>query len=275
MQQIRRPRDVLGLDHALTLRTKMPLHRRNTLQCMNVTAVVVRASDEAVLLLPSGLPQVEVTGKHWFPDVEAVLRALREQSGIEACVLTCLERPAGSTTYLMVLAGAEPANARWVHAHDDPAVIAARQAPRPAAGLPRDTGLDDARLVRRALPWIDARTTRTGPAAQVRSWGLSNVLRIPTTDGDVYFKALAHSSTVRPARVDALPLLFAHEPLLLQKLSDERPDAVPAPLAIDERRAWMLLPDLGSPLARRAGHFGLDRGIARSCTVAAQLCGPV
>ena len=65
----------------------------------------------------------------------------------------------------------------------------------------------------------------------------------------MYFKALAHSSTIRPARVDALPLLFAHEPLLLRKLSDERPGAVPAPLAIDEKRAWMLLPDLGPPLA--------------------------
>jgi hypothetical protein len=100
-----------------------------------------------------------------------------------------------------------------------------------------------------ALEWIDSGTARTGPVTQVRSWGLSNVLRIPTADEDVYFKALAHSSTIRPARVDALPLLFAHEPLLLQKLSDERPGAVPAPLAIDEERAWMQLPDLGPPLA--------------------------
>ncbi|WP_433017771.1 hypothetical protein [Kribbella sp. CA-294648] len=110
--------------------------------------------------------------------------------------------------------------------------------------------MDDATLVRRGLLWIDAQLAaagveRTGPAAQVRSWGLSNILRIPTADGNVYFKALARSSTIRPARVDALPLLFAHEPLLLQKLSDEHPDAVPAPLAVDEQRVWMLLPDLG------------------------------
>jgi hypothetical protein len=216
---------------------------------MNVTAVVVRASDEAVLLLPSGLPQVEVTGKLWFPDVEAVVRALREQSGIEAYVLTCLDDQPGSTTYLMVLAGAEPANARWVHDLDDPAAIAARK----HLALPPDSPVTPAWTMPAwyddALQWIESRTAPTGPATQVRSWGLSNVLRIPTTDGDVYFKALAHSSTVRPARVDALPLLFAHEPLLLQKLSDERPGAVPAPLAIDEKRAWMLLPDLGTPLA--------------------------
>jgi len=101
-----------------------------------------------------------------------------------------------------------------------------------------------------AVPWIDEQlaATRTGPWSQVRSWGLSNVLRFPTTQGDVYFKALAHTSTIRPARPDALPLLFAHEPVLLKKLSDEQPGSVPAPLAIDEKRAWMLLPDLGSPL---------------------------
>jgi hypothetical protein len=98
------------------------------------------------------------------------------------------------------------------------------------------------------LPWIDQHVTRTGPWSQVRSWGLSNVLRIPTTDGDVYFKALAHSSTTN-APPDALPLLFAHEPLFLQRIATDRPGAVPAPLAIDEKRAWMLLPDLGKSLA--------------------------
>ncbi|MEI8413053.1 MULTISPECIES: aminoglycoside phosphotransferase family protein [unclassified Kribbella] len=213
---------------------------------MTATAVVVRASDQAVLLLPSGLPQVEVAEKFWFPDVEAVVQALREQLAIEAYVLTCLD---DEPTYLMVSAGAAPANARWVHELDDPAAIAARK----HLALPPDSPVTPAWTMPgwydEALPWIDSRTARTGPAAQVRSWGLSNVLRIPTADGDVYFKALAHSSTVRPARVDALPLLFAHEPLLLQRLSEERPDAVPAPLAIDEQRAWMLLPDLGSPLA--------------------------
>jgi hypothetical protein len=127
------------------------------------------------------------------------------------------------------------------------------------------------------MPWIDeqlvaAGTPRTGVPAQVRSWGLSNVLRCPTAKGDVYFKALAHSTTIRPARPDALPLLFAHEPLFLQKLSAARPGEVPAPLAIDEQRAWMLLPDLGPVLALEPdlslwtealrGHARLQRGFA-------------
>nr|WP_238345517.1 aminoglycoside phosphotransferase family protein [Actinopolymorpha cephalotaxi] len=127
------------------------------------------------------------------------------------------------------------------------------------------------------MPWIDthleaAGAPRTGLPVQVRSWGLSNVLRCPTAKGDVYFKALAHSSTIRPARAGALPLLFAHEPLLLEKLSGERPGAVPTPLAIDEQRAWMLLPDLGPALAHEPdlslwfeavrGHARLQRSYA-------------
>jgi len=200
---------------------------------------VVRAEDEAVLVLP----RIDVPGEFWFPDVEAVVRALRERPGIDAYVLTCLdEQP---QTYLLVATGTVPAEP----APDDPAVAAARR----HLALPPDSPVTPAWTkpgwYDEALPWIDERIERTGPITQVRSWGLSNVLRCPTADGDVYFKALAHSSTIRPARPDALPLLFAHEPLFLQKISSERPGAVPAPLAIDEKRAWMLLPDLGPTLA--------------------------
>lgn len=246
------------------------MHRPHTLQLMEITAVVVRASDEAVLMLPSGLPRVEFADKLWFADVEPVVWALHEQLDIEAAVLTCLnEEP---TTYLMVSTGGVPADARWVHDVDDPAVIAARQ----HLALPPDAPVTPAWTrpgwYDEALPWIDERIVATGPWSQVRSWGLSNVLRFPTADGDVYFKSLAHSSTIRPARADPLPLLFAHEPLLLKRLSDDRPGAVPAPLAIDEKRAWMLLPDLGPPLGGESdiavwidalqGHARLQRSYA-------------
>jgi hypothetical protein len=70
---------------------------------------VVRPSDQAVLVLPSGLPQVDVDDKTWFPDVEDAVTALRIELGIEAFVLTCLfEQP---SQYLMLLTGAEPADA--------------------------------------------------------------------------------------------------------------------------------------------------------------------
>jgi hypothetical protein len=232
---------------------------------MEITAVVVRASEEAVLMLPSGLPRLEFAEKLWFPDVEPVLRALH---GIDAAVLTCLsEEP---MIYLMVSTGVVPDDARWVHDVDDPAVVAARQ----HLALPPDSPVTPAWTkpdwYDEALPWIAEYVA--GPWTQVRSWGLSNVLRISGPDGDVYFKALAHSSTIRPAHADALPLLFAHEPLLLKHISDDLPGTVPAPLAIDEKRGWMLLPDLGPPLAGESdiavwidalrGHARLQRSYA-------------
>jgi hypothetical protein len=226
---------------------------------VEVTAVVVRPDDGAVLVLPSGLPKVGVAEKSWFPDVEGPVRALRTQHGVEACVLLCLDEQQDATAYLMTAVGAVPDGARWVNDLDDPLVIAARNHLALPSGSPATPAWTMPGWYAEAMPWIDmhldaAGTPRTGLPVQVRSWGLSNVLRCPTAAGDVFFKALAHSTTIRPARPDALPLLFAHEPLLLRKLSDERPAAVPAPLAIDEQRAWMLLPDLGPALAHEADH---------------------
>jgi hypothetical protein len=241
--------------------------------------VVVRPDGEALLVLPSGLPRLSVADEFWFPDVDAPVRALRSELGIEACVLTCLDDRPGETSYLMVSVGSVPSDAQWVTSStfDDPLVAAARE----QLALPADSPVTPAWTrpgwYAEAMPWIDeqlsaAGTPRTGVPAQVRSWGLSNVLRCPTSKGDVYFKALAHASTIRPAHADALPLLFAHEPVLLQKLSEARPGEVPAPLAIDEERAWMLLPDLGPALARGPevelwieslrGHARLQRSFA-------------
>jgi len=66
----------------------------------------------------------------------------------------------------------------------------------------------------------------------VRAW--STVLRVPTVDGTVWFKATAPG--------------VRHEAALLRLLSERRPDLVPEPLALDEERGWMLLRDAGTPL---------------------------
>ncbi|MFF0264495.1 aminoglycoside phosphotransferase family protein [Kribbella sp. NPDC004536] len=153
---------------------------------------------------------LEMPEGFWFPDVEPVLRALREQFGVEAVVRTCVSED--PVTYLT-----EPRE--W---------------------------FDD------ELRWIGQHVQATGPFVQVKSWGLSNVLRIPTAGGDVYFKALPQPS----ADPDALPFLFAPEPRFLRLASADRPGQVPAPIAIDEERAWMLLADLGTPL-EASGDVGL------------------
>jgi hypothetical protein len=138
----------------------------------------MRPDGEAVLMLPSGLPGVSVADEFWFPDVDAPVRALRSELGIEACVLSCLDDRPGETSYLMVSIGTVPADAQWVALDNLPAPLAA--AAREQLALPADSPVTPAWTrpgwYAEALPWIDeqlamAGTPRTGVPAQVRSGG--------------------------------------------------------------------------------------------------------
>jgi Phosphotransferase enzyme family len=87
--------------------------------------------------------------------------------------------------------------------------------------------------------WIEAQLRplgfeTTGPPEQPHVQPWSTVLRIPTSDGDVYFKASA------PVQAFEVPLLA----LLREKFADRLPDV----LAFDVDRAWMLMRDAGVPL---------------------------
>ena len=74
----------------------------------------------------------------------------------------------------------------------------------------------------------------TGPVEQPHVQPWSTVLRIPTTDGDLYFKASA------PVQAFEVPLLALFE--------DDFADRLPEVLAYDVDRAWMLMRDAGVPL---------------------------
>jgi hypothetical protein len=92
-----------------------------------------------------------------------------------------------------------------------------------------------------AAAWITARLAERGeaviaPIEQVRNWSLSCVLRARTTTGSAYFKVASE-----------LPL-FVNEPVVVDALSRLYPEHIPAPLAIDAGRRWMLLADFGEPL---------------------------
>jgi len=63
---------------------------------------------------------------------------------------------------------------------------------------------------------------------QVKHWCISSVLRVKTEGPDFYFKV--------PAR---LPM-FVQEAVVVQKLAARFPAHVPAPVAIDRERGWML-----------------------------------
>jgi hypothetical protein len=66
----------------------------------------------------------------------------------------------------------------------------------------------------------------------IRPW--STVMTVPTNAGTLYFKASAS--------------LFAHETALTDYLARFRPEIVPALVAVDTKRHWMLMRDAGTPL---------------------------
>jgi hypothetical protein len=82
--------------------------------------------------------------------------------------------------------------------------------------------------------WIEREAARLGNTVvrleQVKHWSISSVLRIETDGPDLYFKV--------PAR---LPL-FVEEARLTATLAERFPAHVPAPLAVEEHRGWLLLP---------------------------------
>jgi hypothetical protein len=117
-----------------------------------------------------------------------------------------------------------------------------------------------------AHAWIRGQVNPVGPIEQphVRPW--STVLRVPTRDGDVYFKANA--------------LGFEHEARTLAVLAPFAPDLLPELVAIDADRDWMLIRDAGTRLREQpdaarwedvlARYADLQRAVApRSAELAA------
>lgn len=83
-----------------------------------------------------------------------------------------------------------------------------------------------------ATHWITEQLDQIGvrqaaPIEQMRTWERPCVLRTPTSDGELYFKAV-------------LPM-FRHEPPLTAWCADRDPLHFPRVVAIDEARGWMLM----------------------------------
>jgi hypothetical protein len=73
-----------------------------------------------------------------------------------------------------------------------------------------------------------------GPMVQERAWSLSCIIRMETSIGDVYFKAV--------------PPFMVQEAVAMREVSRRYPALLPAPLATDAGRGWMLMPDFGGDL---------------------------
>jgi hypothetical protein len=94
-----------------------------------------------------------------------------------------------------------------------------------------------------ARAWIELHARVTGELEQVHLRPWSTVLRVPTADGDLYFKAASISG--------------AFEPALTVLLAERRPGRIAAPVAVDLDRGWMLTRDAGTRL-RELLHSAAD-----------------
>ena len=104
-----------------------------------------------------------------------------------------------------------------------------------------------------ATSWVDEQLerhaiTRTGKLEQqtLRPW--ATVLSARTTHGRVWLKATGPGTSFEPA--------------LYELLGRAIPERVLAPIATDETRGWLLLPDGGPPLADRLAGAELAEALA-------------
>jgi len=92
---------------------------------------------------------------------------------------------------------------------------------------------------KQAHDWIRLEAKRnaiqlTGDIEQPHAYAWSTVLRVPTDQGMLFFKATAGETI--------------YEIALTQKLAEWVPDCMPEPVAVDTERGWMLMRDGGEQL---------------------------
>ena len=160
-----------------------------------------------VLCSPDGdvhgaLPRFEVATP-WWQDVVPLIGGARDRFRVDVTIVRLLETDGrwpphgGAVTYLAEVdvppAGLEPAD---VELADHPLRLPYAR-PGGVASL---------------VAWADRHVTRTGPPAQIRTWNLSCILRLPTADGLVWLKAV--------------PPFFAHEGRMIEQMQGIGPPLI-------------------------------------------------
>jgi len=100
----------------------------------------------------------------------------------------------------------------------------------------------DPHWLKEAHQWIDGQARRhsiriTGAIEQPHVYAWSTVMRVPTSEGTLFFKATAEESL--------------YEAALTEKLAAWFPDCMPELIAVDRSRGWMLMRDGGEQLRTR------------------------
>lgn len=244
--------------------------------------VLAHPAENLVWVVPDGagwaLPRARVARRLWIDEPGPVSGALGAALGHPVRAYRYIafreDREARREAGIYALEGVDPpgplpARGRWI-GPGDLDTLAARPDERAAvAAYFADvaSGLEATRRPPWARPgwfagaaaWIAASLAGRGealvaPVEQVRSWSLSCVLRARTAAGAVYFKAATETD------------FFVNEPAVMAALAARYPGQIPAPLAVDAARRWMLLDDFGPPLgwaAPLAAQEALFRAHAR------------
>ncbi|MFI6263562.1 phosphotransferase [Micromonospora sp. NPDC051006] len=196
------------------------------------------------------LPRLRLT-EAWPPPSSQLPAAIAAETGLRVALL----EPLDSTLFVAEPLDGEPSPGyAWhdVAAFDGGPVRAWWRRPAPeqtppwyrAGWLAAATDWCDTALAERGV-------RRTGPAAQIRHWTTSTVLRVPTTGGAVFLKA-------------SLPHLAA-EARVVTELARWWPRAVPEVLAHSSAHGWWLSADFGAQPPARDGSAAL-RTLARMQT---------
>jgi hypothetical protein len=194
-------------------------------------------------------------------DPHGIRQALAQRYGVDATLLTSIagrfldeEHDEEEHVYALECHGAPPvlpAGARWAAPGELPALAPELGGYRPAieqwlrelAGAPVPAErMPWARpgWYGEAVAWLGARLAalgyqEIGAAEQVRVTGWSAVLRVPTHAGWAYFKAVPGE-------------WLGFEPLLTRALARRFGGQVPAVVAVDEARHWLVTEDAGPSL---------------------------
>jgi hypothetical protein len=187
-----------------------------------VTLVLVTPEAEVLGRLPS----FEATTP-WWMDVGPVVDAARDRFGLDITVIRLLETErssahGGAVTYLAEV-DRSAVNRRLAGLPIEPWNGDLADHPlRPGYARPGGPAAD--------LAWaeqvlLERGLARTGPAEQVRTWNLSSLWRLPTTNGTAWLKVV--------------PWFFAHEGDLLARLAGER-----VPVLLGHDGARILLADI-------------------------------
>jgi hypothetical protein len=225
-------------------------------RCYVIVITAEQPGDGPGAWLPAGqpdwkLPAVDFADSSGFKyDADAIRKAMTKEFGIDGQVLCHLasRRPdnGGQSEQVAVVEavpGSLPAAWRQVALNwligqtiDPPehAILLANwlHASSPATAPPQRVAWAKLGWRPQAEAWINQQLALlgvilAGPITARKIWSISCVLRVPTSAGEFYFKAV--------------PPLFGREPALTDALGRRHPGQAPEVVALDAAQGWMLM----------------------------------